>query len=95
MISLPQRPSDAKVQQQDLVRVVEQLGEGAEARLITGVEVGTSETGIQHGQRSVPKAVLVCPRGAVAAGRGPTPPDATFIYLIAASACTVDVLVFL
>ena len=52
--------------------------------------IGTSLTQIAHGQRSIPRWVGITPQSAVAVGQ-PTPPDGTFIYLIAATACVADI----
>jgi hypothetical protein len=95
-LSFPDRPATTLPDlQRNVLELVQQLKDGATAVLITGVLVGTTETRISHGQMGVPKAVLVCPHGAIAAGRGPTAPDSSYIYLIAASGCTADLVVFL
>lgn len=94
MLRFPDRPTTTVPElQRDVLELVHQLKDGASAVVITDVAVGTTSTRVAHGQRSVPKAVLVCPHGAIAAGRATTPPDSQFIYIVAASACTADILV--
>lgn len=55
-------------------------------------DVGTTETIVAHGQKSTPRFVTLTPRGAaVVAVQQTKKPDANNLYLIAASAVTVDI----
>jgi hypothetical protein len=55
-------------------------------------DVGTTETIVAHGQKIIPRFVTLTPRGAAAVAVGQTKkPDAQNLYLIAATACTVDI----
>jgi hypothetical protein len=59
--------------------------------VLAAASVGTGVTQIAHGQRGgIPRWVGVTPQSAVAVGQ-PQKADATFIYLQAASACVVDI----
>jgi hypothetical protein len=59
--------------------------------VLRGKAVGAGSTQIAHGQRSgIPRFATVTPRTAVAVGVSAI--DATYVYVEAASACTVDIL---
>lgn len=59
--------------------------------LLKGKDVGVGTTAIAHGQRTgIPRFATVTARTAVAVGCSAI--DSTFVYVEAASACTVDVL---
>lgn len=52
--------------------------------------IGTTETAVPHGGRSVPRWLELRAKGAVAVGES-RPPDVTSIYLIAASPVDVEI----
>jgi hypothetical protein len=59
--------------------------------VLKGKAAGTGTTAIAHGQRTgIPRFATVTARTAVAVGCSSI--DATYVYVEAASACTVDIL---
>lgn len=80
---------------QALIRLIRQLGSGAEARLLTNQAIGTSETPIAHGLgRTIgaPRAVFVTPYADARVWRTKAP-DSERLYLAASAAVSADLLV--
>lgn len=80
---------------QALIRLIQQLGSGAEGRLILNQSIGTSETAIAHGLGrtvGIPRAVFVMPYADARVWRTKAP-DFSNLYLSASAAVSADLFV--
>ena len=93
ILRYPRRqPKDAEEQQAWLVDLVDQL-ETLLFPVIKGVTIGTSETPVAHGQRGIPKTMLLIPH-ANATWWETRDPDAKCGYFAASTSVVCDVKVF-
>lgn len=89
------QPDNVRAVQVELTEVIGELGEVAKGARLDGVAVGTSSTAIPHGLGRVPLHWFeVSPASADRARQATTPNDSQYLYLIAPSAITVNLVVF-
>lgn len=93
-ISVPDQPtaSPARIQE-SLLRLVDQLEDGATATLSRGVILASGVNKIQHGLKQAPRAISFSPYSSVD-WYTPTRPDATFVYITAGGAVTGDLFIW-
>lgn len=72
--------------------LVDQLSVAAVAKMINGVAIGTTVTRVAHGLGTIPSQVQITTRSSTTISRV-QPPDSQFLYLQAAVATDVDILV--
>lgn len=88
------QPDNVRAVQVELVEVIGELGEVAKGARLDGVAVGTSSTAIPHGLGRVPLHWFEVSPANVDRARTAAAPDATYLYLQAPSAITVNLVVY-
>lgn len=83
----------AKPTQDEIRRAFELIGPIALGRLVSGRDVGTSETAIAHGLGRVPLGWIEVSRGLNPA-RESAPPDEKYLYLLSGATITPKLWVF-
>lgn len=77
----------------EVIKLVQQLGTGAEGRLLLDQSVAVTETAIAHGLNGPPRYWTVTPQAASSITRSKAS-DALNIYAIATVACTADFMIY-
>jgi hypothetical protein len=86
--SIPRSLEEQHERMRELLRQLEPI-------VFQNIEVGTVETPIAHGQKSVPRWVKDSTPHSLSRVRQTRPPDAKNVYFRASKACVIDLLVVL
>ena len=76
----------------DVVNALQTVTSVGQATLLIGQAIGTTSTPIRHGLSSKPRAVFAIPTTNVTVYKIAAP-DATYVYLAASVAASVDIMV--
>ena len=93
-INIPDQPTASPARLQEaLLQLVDQLDDGATAKLVRGVPLASGVNKMQHGLKQAPRAISFAPYSNVA-WHVPTRPDETYVHITAAGAVTGDLFIW-